>query len=219
MMIFDELQKRFEASANPDKARQMAAYMKNQFVYYGIQTPQRRALYKDLIATERRSKVIDWNLLEICWQAPQREYQYFVGDYLRAMKNYLSFDDIPKLENFVRNRQWWDSIDFLDQIIGNIGLTDRRVDDLMRSWARDDNFWVRRLAIEHQLGRKSQTNTKLLEEILLANFGSQEFFINKAIGWALRDYSKTNPEWVRSFFQKYRKDLAPLSVKEGSKYI
>lgn len=187
MMIFDELQKRFEASANPDKARQMAAYMKNQFVYYGIQTPQRRALYKDLIATERRSKVIDWNLLEICWQAPQREYQYFVGDYLRAMKNYLSFDDIPKLENFVRNRQWWDSIDFLDQIIGNIGLTDRRVDDLMRSWARDDNFWVRRLAIEHQLGRKSQTNTKLLEEILLANFGSQEFFINKAIGWALRD--------------------------------
>lgn len=105
MMIFDELQKRFEASANPDKARQMAAYMKNQFVYYGIQTPQRRAIYKDLIATERRSKVIDWNLLEICWQAPQREYQYFVGDYLRAMKNYLSFDDIPKLENFVRNRQ------------------------------------------------------------------------------------------------------------------
>ena len=93
------------------------------------------------------------------------------------------------------------------------------VDDLMLEWSCDNDFWVRRIAIDHQLCRKDKTNTILLEKILVNNFGSDEFFINKAIGWALRDYSKTNPEWVREFINKYKDKMSSLSVREASKYI
>jgi 3-methyladenine DNA glycosylase AlkD len=93
------------------------------------------------------------------------------------------------------------------------------VDELMLKWSVDEDFWVRRVAIDHQLGRKEKTNTDLLEKILTNNFGSKEFFINKAIGWALRDYSKTNPDWVRYFIGKYKNKMDKLSIREGSKYI
>lgn len=112
-----------------------------------------------------------------------------------------------------------DTIDFLDRVIGEIGLRDNRVNEVMLTWSKDDDFWIRRVAIDHQLCRKEKTNTELLEKILVNNFGSDEFFINKAIGWALRDYSKTNPEWVRKFINKYKDKMNSLSIKEGSKYI
>jgi 3-methyladenine DNA glycosylase AlkD len=119
----------------------------------------------------------------------------------------------------VKNKQWWDMIDGLDRIIGSIAFTDDRVNELMLKWSKDSDFWVRRVAIDHQIGRKDKTDTKLLETILVNNFGSNEFFINKAIGWSLREYSKTNAEWVAKFIEKYRSRMAPLSIREGSKYI
>ena len=89
----------------------------------------------------------------------------------------------------------------------------------MLTWSVDDDLWLRRIAIDHQLLRKDQTDTALLEEIIVANLGQQEFFINKAIGWALRDYSKTDPGWVRAFIERHRDGLAPLSVREAGKYL
>ena len=89
----------------------------------------------------------------------------------------------------------------------------------MLQWSQDKDFWVRRIAIDHQLCRKEKTNTELLEKIIVNNLGSHEFFINKAIGWALRDYSKTNPQWVKHFIEKYHDQMHRLSIKEGSKYI
>ena len=89
----------------------------------------------------------------------------------------------------------------------------------MLEWSKDEDLWVRRIAIDHQLCRKEKTNTELLERIIVNNFGSDEFFINKAIGWALRDYSKTNPEWVKDFVNKYNTKMHSLSIKEASKYI
>lgn len=94
-----------------------------------------------------------------------------------------------------------------------------RVNDLMLEWSKDEDFWLRRIAIDHQLCRKDKTNTELLEKIIVNNFGSDEFFINKAIGWGLRDYSKINPEYVRAFINKYRDQMASLSIKEASKYL
>jgi 3-methyladenine DNA glycosylase AlkD len=89
----------------------------------------------------------------------------------------------------------------------------------MLAWSTDEDFWLRRIAIDHQLCRKDKTNTELLEQILINNFGSSEFFINKAIGWSLRDYSKTNPQWVKTFIEKYKDKMNKLSIKEASKYI
>ena len=85
----------------------------------------------------------------------------------------------------------------------------------MLKWSKDEDFWLRRIAIDHQLGRKDKTNTKLLEQILINNFGSDEFFINKAIGWSLRDYSKTNPNWVKDFLNKYENKMDKDSLKRS----
>ena len=131
----------------------------------------------------------------------------------------LTFEDIPAIRKFIDRKQWWDRIDSLDQVIGKIGLRDERVDALMLEWSTDEDFWVRRIAIDHQLLRKDKTNTVLLEKIIVNNFGSDEFFINKAIGWSLLDYSKTDPEWVRDFIERYRNRMDKLSIREAGKYI
>lgn len=209
----------FENMQDQNQALSMAQYMKNQFVFYGIPTPQRRKLYKDFLKQEKKHKQIDWDFLDLCYQDSHREFQYFVCDYLKMFQNQLVYEDIQHMKVYIKDKQWWDSIDNFDTIIGQIGLTDQRVDDLMLEWSLDDDFWLRRLAIDHQLGRKEKTNTILLEEILVNNLNSHEFFINKAIGWILRDYSKTNPQWVRDFIQQYHEKMTKLSIKEGSKYI
>lgn len=219
MRSFDQLQSAFETHRNPERATQMAAYMRDQFVFYGIQTPVRTRLCRDVFKAAKREGVIDWGFVDSCWADAHREFQYVACDYLNALHDQLHFDDVPRLFTYVKTKQWWDTIDRLDRIIGDIGLRDDRIDALMRTWSTDDDFWVRRIAIDHQLLRKDRTNTELLETILVNNVGSSEFFINKAIGWALRDYSKTNPDWVRSFINRHHAQLATLSIREGSKYL
>ncbi len=214
-----EIKKLFEQNEDKENAIAMAKYMRNLFEFYGLATPKRKKLYKDFLKEEKKNKKVDWNFLDKCYLDSHREFQYLVSDYLITMNDYLTYDDIPKIKKYVKTKQWWDTIDFLDRVIGEIGLKDNRVNDLMLEWSCDNDFWVRRIAIDHQLCRKEKTNTELLEKILVNNFGSDEFFINKAIGWALRDYSKTNPLWVREFLSKYKDKMSNLSIKEASKFI
>ncbi|SDQ15587.1 DNA alkylation repair protein [Carnobacterium viridans] len=210
---------KFEKISDRDKADSMAKYMRNRFQFYGIPSPKRRETYKEFIREEKKNKTTDWDFLDKCYGDEHREFQYLVLDYLIAMNKELKFEDIPRINKYIKVKQWWDTIDFFNKIIGNIGLRDRRVDSLMLEWSEDEDFWVRRLAINHQLGRKEKTKTALLEEIITNNFGSDEFFINKAIGWSLRDYSKVNPEWVRVFINKYSDEMSNLSIREASKYL
>lgn len=214
-----EIKKIFEEQSDEENAIAMSKYMRNLFRFYGIPTPKRKAIYKDFLKEEKKSKKIDWDFLDKCYEDEHREFQYLVSDYLIAMNAFLTYEDIPKIKKYIKSKQWWDTIDFLDRVIGEIGLRNSRVDDLMLEWSKDDDFWVRRIAINHQLCRKEKTNTELLEKIIVNNFGSNEFFINKAIGWALRDYSKTNPLWVKEFLNKYQDKMDNLSIKEASKYI
>ena len=214
-----EIKKLFEQNEDKENAIAMAKYMRNLFEFYGLATPKRKKLYKDFLKEEKKNKKVDWDFLNKCYLDSHREFQYLVSDYLITMNDYLTYDDIPKIKKYIKTKQWWDTIDFLDRVIGEIGLKDNRVDDVMLEWSCDNDFWVRRIAIDHQLCRKEKTNTELLEKILVNNFGRDEFFINKAIGWALRDYSKTNPLWVREFINKYKDKMSNLSIKEASKYI
>lgn len=135
------------------------------------------------------------------------------------MQKYLVYEDVIHIKKYLKSKQWWDSIDNFYRIIGDIKFKDKRIDELMLQWSNDEDFWIRRVAINHQLYRKDKTDTELLEKILLNNFGSHEFFINKAIGWSLRNYSKTNPAWVKNFIEKYKDRMDKLSVKEASKYL
>ena len=216
---YEELKRKFEESKDKENAISMAKYMRNLFSFYGIPTPKRKAVYKDFLKEEKKLEKIDWELLDQCYQDLHREFQYFVCDYLLAMNKYLTFEDIPKLKQYITKKEWWDTIDCFDSVIGEIGLRDNRVEKLMLEWSKDKDHWLRRIAIDHQLNRKEKTNKELLEQIIVNNFGSEEFFINKAIGWSLREYSKTNPTWVKEFLDKYKDKLNKLSTREASKYI
>lgn len=213
------IKEKFESQKNEEQAIPMAKYLRNKFKCYGLKTQERRNVYKDVIQEDKARGIIDWEFLYLCFQDEYRDMNYLVLDYLLAQKKFLQFDDIKKMEVFVKTNQWWDSIDVMNTIIGDIGLLDPRVDELMLKWSTDKDFWLRRVAITHQLMRKINTNTELLEKILVNTFGSDEFFINKAIGWALRDYSKTNPDWVRNFIGNHWEKMSKLSIREGSKYI
>ena len=135
------------------------------------------------------------------------------------MQKFLVVDDLEKLKNLVIKKSWWDTVDTLDRVIGSLIYHDEILKEKILKWSIDDNIWLRRVAIDHQLLQKDKTDTILLEKILVNNLNQNEFFINKAIGWALRDYSKTNPEWVKNFIEKYKKNMAQLSIREASKYI
>ncbi len=214
-----QIKELFEQNGNSEKAAAMEKYMRNRFKFYGIQTPTRKKLYGNFLKIEKKNKTIDRDFLDECYRDEHREFQYLVCDYLRAMQKYLTYDDIPYIKTYIKSKQWWDTIDFFDRIVGDIGLKDKRVDALMLKWSVDEDFWLRRIAIDHQLCRKEKTNTELLEKIILNNLGSDEFFINKAIGWSLRDYSKTNPQWVKNFIDKHKEQMSKLSVREAGKYL
>ncbi|WP_251547342.1 DNA alkylation repair protein [Limosilactobacillus caecicola] len=214
-----ELKERFAAVANPELAKQMAAYLKGQFHFYGCQSATRQRVYRRELLAEKKREKIDWQFLNQAWAEPHREFQYVVCDYLITLKQFVTFDDLPRIEKFVRSKQWWDTIDSLIKPIGEVGLHDRRVGKLMLQWSLDPDIWVRRVAIEHQLLRKDKMDIDLLAKVIENNLDRREFFINKAIGWALRDYSKTNPRWVQQFITTHRDAMAPLSIREGSKYL
>ncbi|MCL1877133.1 DNA alkylation repair protein [Candidatus Saccharibacteria bacterium] len=218
-MNYSEIEKLFEQNRDTQNAIKMSAYMRDQFKFYGISSAARKNLYKDFLKKVKLSKTIDWEFLEKCWSSDYREFQYLALDYLMAMQKFLTYDDIEKLAGFAKSKQWWDTIDSLDSIFGQIGLTDQRVDDLMLKWSTDPDFWFRRIAIDHQLSRREKTDKELLAQIIKNNLGDKEFFINKAIGWSLREFSKTDANWVRKFVAENRSKMANLSVREALKNI
>lgn len=214
MTIFDT----FYQAANPQKAIAMEAYMRNQFKFLGITAPERKILTRDFFKTIDRA-TIDWEFVQQCWEKDEREFQYLAIAYLTKVKQRLTVEDIPRLRQLIVTKSWWDTIDSLDKFVGYVALHHPTVEATLLDWSTDDNIWLRRVAIDHQILRKEQTNPVLLEKIICHNFGQKEFFINKAIGWSLRDYSKTNPEWVKAFIARHQDQMAPLSIREASKYI
>ena len=204
--------------ANPEDAIHMEAYMKDQFEFLGVKTPVRRKLSK-VFFKKNSSPAIDWKFIHQAWENPYREMQYVVLDYLKLKQKFLTSNDLPKIKKLAQTKPWWDTIDFLCRSVGFICLHYPETKKFVLEWSRDEDFWLRRLALEHQLLQKEETDVQLLEQILVNNLDQTEFFINKAIGWALRDYSKTNPDWVLEFIEKYKDKLSKLSIKEGSKYL
>ena len=214
-----EIKKIFESREDKENAVAMSKYMRNMFDFYGLPTPKRKEVYNDFIKAEKKTKKIDWEFLDKCYEDNHREFQYLVYDYLLAMKQYVSYEDITKIKNYIITKSWWDTIDFLCKVIGDVELRDSRVKELILEWSKNDNIWIKRTAIEHQLNLKDKTDYELLEKIIVNNFGTDEFFINKAIGWALREYSKTDQNCVKNFINKYKNQMSDLSIKEACKYI
>jgi len=218
-MDFNKLYEEMIQHKNEEQAQKMSKYMLNKFEYIGIKTSERRKIFKNFFKEYKNEEKIDWEFVNKCWENKYREFQYIAADYLKNMKDKLTIDDIPEFKRLILKKSWWDTIDNLDMTIGALALKDSNVNKILLEWSLDENIWLRRIAIDHQLLRKEKTDTELLEKILKNNLGQAEFFINKAIGWALRDYSKTNPNWVKNFIEKNREKMAKLSIREASKYL
>jgi len=218
-MDFQTVLKTFSLHADPAKAAPMKAYMRHQFEFLGIPTPIRREISKPLLAELRREPAIDWDLVQRCYSAAFRELHYFALGVLSAQRKRLMSADLPRLEALIRQNSWWDTVDSIDELAGYLVQQDPELKAEMLRWSTDGDFWVRRAAIDHQLGFRKRTDTGLLAQTILNNLGSKEFFINKAIGWSLREYAKTDPDWVRAFVLQHHAELAPLSIREATKHL
>ncbi|GAB3692195.1 DNA alkylation repair protein [Corynebacterium nasicanis] len=204
-MSVDRIESALRPLADPGRSPGMAAYMREQFPFLGIPTPVRRRAVKGLLP-----RALDRELVEDLWELPEREFQYVACDHLQKVPLESAAADF--LRSLVVRKSWWDTVDALAKPVGRASTPAQ-----MRDWAREENLWVRRVAVLHQLGRREATDTALLGEILAANLDSGEFFLDKAVGWALREYSKTDPAWVRGFLAGH--EVAALTRREGSKYL
>lgn len=200
----------------------MKRYMRDQFPFFGIPSPLRKDLSRQTIRSfglpENEGLI---QLCQDCFAQDQREFQYFVQDALRPLAaKRLSPDWLPVLEQLILTRSWWDTVDFLaPKLAGPILL--RFPDQALEwheRWIASDNFWLQRSAILLQLDYKSKTNPDLLFSHILRRKDSQEFFVQKAAGWALRQYARTNPHAVRSFLEGHP-DLPRLTLREASKHL
>ena len=210
----------FAENANEDIAFQMKKYMKGKFDYFGIKSPERRALKKeflDLYGLPGQGQLED--IVKECWQLPQREYQYFIMEILGRLAKKAGDKRIDLYEFMVLNKSWWDTVDYIaSNLVGvHFQMFPEQVKPYTKKWMDSGNMWLQRTAILFQLKYKKNTDLVLLSDYIHRLQGSKEFFINKAIGWILREYSKTDPDWVIHFVRN--NELANLSRREALKWL
>lgn len=219
--VLERLTTAYAAAADPERAVAARAYMKDVAPFLGIPTPERRALSRTVVQDTPRPDETDCTAVALrCWQLPEREYHYFAVDYLRRHVGRCSSGFLPVARHLITTVSWWDTVDALAaHVVGGLVAADPRLTADMDAWIEDDDLWVARTALLHQLRYKERTDTERLFAYCLRQSGHPEFFIRKAIGWCLREYAKTDPDAVRDFLARERGRFAPLSVREALKNI
>ena len=224
-----EVRRSLAAAADPGKAPAMQAYMKSALPFHGVSAVPLRRLCKEVFDANRLPDEASWRavVLELWDQATHREERY-AALALCGHRYYRPFQHVGTLDlyrHLVETGAWWDLVDDLaSHKVGPILRADfEEVSGLIRAWAVDDDLWVRRTAILCQLGSKQETDVFLLRWCLVQNLeGSphgHEFFIRKAVGWALREYATTDPDWVRTFVADHASALSGLSRREALKHL
>ncbi|KAF1300907.1 DNA alkylation repair protein [Enterococcus sp. JM9B] len=204
---------------NEENAIAMAQYMKNRFPFAGVPKPQRAFLQKSLLTASKNWSVEDV-LVEITtyYQKEKREYQYLAIDLAQKNVRRFSFEELEKLLVLTAQKEWWDSIDSWRKFFGTWILQHpEKLEAVFLLFDQQPDFWLRRIAITLQLQFKEKTDRELLKKAIEYDMNTEEFFIQKAIGWALREYSKTNPEWVRQVL--LNQHFSKLATREASKYL
>ncbi|MES2070786.1 MAG: DNA alkylation repair protein [Pseudomonadota bacterium] len=222
--VCDALQAALEPLADPVRAAGMSAYMKGKFPYLGIPSPQRRAAVLPVMRELKSASAQELlALADVLWAMQQREYQYVAVDMLAKYSRHLGGGDVAHLLSLAQKKSWWDSVDGLSGTIGDILqrclATDGKVQLEMDRALEHPDFWVRRIAMIHQLGWRDDTDVERLFHYARQLAHEKEFFIRKAIGWALRDYAWHDAESVAAFLAETKGLLAPLSYREASKHL
>jgi 3-methyladenine DNA glycosylase AlkD len=214
------LQKLLEQNTDPVQAAPMKKYMRDQFEYLGIKSPLFKSLMKAHIAAHGTPPIYELDvILRDLWALPQREFQYAANGLLSRSENQIPAEFIRTMEYMIVMKSWWDTVDTISG--GPLGVHFQRFpkvrEKYLAKWRASDNLWLRRATILFQLNYKKETDFPLLCEIICENLNSREFFINKAIGWSLRQYARVDPQAVRQFVEST--PLHPLSRREAMKHL
>lgn len=220
---FMRLQETLERKRDNVRAAQMKKYMKDKFEYLGLQSPLRRSLYNEFKAEvnhklETEDELLEW--VELLWAQPYREFNYIAMDELILGKKILSSKGAAAVEHLISTSSWWDTVDLLaSNILGSYYNTRPvEMEDKIRNyWSISNNMWLNRTGILVQLKHKQNIRLDLVDVAIQPHLTSSEFFHQKAIGWILREVSKTNPNWVAEYVRE--NTLKPLSVREALKFI
>lgn len=215
-----QIKKIYAANADATNAKDAKAYLLNQFEFYGIKTPLRRKICKAFYKTHSIKDHTELsNLIKNCFAAPQREIHYFAIELLGYHHKIWSSKTIPLIEWMITHQSWWDTVDSTNSFVINkffLKFPDK-IDLTTSKWNRSTNKWLQRTSILFQLTYKTKTNTTLLTQYIENCQIEEDFFIRKAIGWALRTYAYTDAKWVAKFV-KCHPQLSNLSKREALKH-
>ncbi len=210
-----------ESVANADEAPDMSRYLRDQFRFLGVRSPALRQAAKPTLAAGKEATGDELvAFAQRCWAEPEREFQYVGALLLRRWIAALEPRHLDDLRSLITSQSWWDTVDSLAPwSVGPLVRANPQLVSSLDHWIEDDNIWVARSALLHQLSYKGDTDGERLFRYVSLRAGDSEFFIRKAIGWALRQYARTEPERVRTFVEANRDQLSPLSVREALKHL
>ena len=221
VVLFDELKKDFVLHANPNSAIAMKAYMKDKFDMYGIKTPIRKDILKPYYPEVKSLNKNDFiELIKLLWAGKQRDYQYTAMEFLQRNKKKLDVSDIPFIEGLLIAKPWWDSIDMLaSHMVGHLFKDDIDTRNIwVEKWMASDNMWLQRTCLIFQLKYANEIDLDLLKALILELKSINQFFIQKAIGWSLRQSARFYPEEVQEFVEE-NEDLSRLAKREALKHF
>jgi len=219
--LLNRLDGLFAAAGDPERAVGMRAYMRDQFPYAGVPAPALRKLERAAFAGMPPPSAQELSAFALgCWQRPEREFQYVACDYLRAHAAVPGASFIDVARTLITTKSWWDTVDPLaTRFVGELVRRHPMLTATMDAWSGEADLWLVRTAILHQLNYGPATDTARLFGYCERQAGHRDFFVRKAIGWALRHYARTDPEAVRAFVAANRAALSPLSVREATKHL
>lgn len=220
MELVEQLVSNLSAAQNATNAQQMKAYMKNRFDFFGVKSPERKKILSACVQQFGKPRIEQGEeLTHLLWQANERELHYCCQELLKRMKFYQIDSSIELFEWMLTHQSWWDTVDFISSnLVGNFLLEyPEKKQLILPRWNSSSNMWLVRATLIFQLKYKQATDFDLLCALIIPHINSKEFFLQKAIGWALREYAKTNALAVKQFVAA--ENLAPLSKREALKHL
>ncbi|NQV53908.1 MAG: DNA alkylation repair protein [Flavobacteriales bacterium] len=211
---------RFLKQSNKDRAAAMEAYMKGHFTFYGVPSPARKSIQKEVFRNLGMPGDDTFEAeVRACWVAPHREMQYVAMECMERKKWYRKEQSIQLIEWMITERSWWDSVDYIAATLcgGYFQYFPERIYSVVSRWNASENIWLIRSSLLFQLRYRDKVDKDLLTSLMLPHLDSKEFFLQKAIGWILRQVSKSDPTFVRAFVDSH--SLSAVTLREAKKYI
>jgi 3-methyladenine DNA glycosylase AlkD len=220
--LIQQLEEQLSCNAHTENGLAMSKYMKDRFPFFGINAPKRKELQREWFKTIPKdiSNQDRWTIVEELWAKEEREFHHIAYDYLNSWnKKFIEPTDAKKLKWLISNNSWWDTVDSIaSNYLGKYcQFYPTEAKALINEWRNENNFWLNRSCLIHQLKYGDKVDFDLLKSLIVQYQPNKEFFIQKAIGWSLRQYSKYNPKAVEAFVKEI--DLQGLAKREATKYI